>query len=56
MQALDSARAISTEEKVAMVHPEWDDNRKQAEVELIKTENALPVNPLDGANEDEQVI
>ena len=42
VQALDSARAISTEEKVAMVHPEWDDNRKQAEVELIKTENALP--------------
>ncbi len=35
IQTLDSAGAISTEEKVERLHPDWDDDRKAEEVRRI---------------------
>lgn len=41
VQALDTARAASTETKVQMLHPDWDDKQIQDEVKLIRAEEAI---------------
>lgn len=38
---LEQAKAVSTETKVRMLHPEWDDGDVEAEVARIKDEQAL---------------
>lgn len=40
VQALDAARAISTQQKINMLHDEWDEEDKQAEVDRIIAEQA----------------
>lgn len=46
VQALDAARAASTMTKVEMLHPDWDEKRKQAEAEAILAEqNVTFVDP-----------
>ena len=40
VQALDAARAISTQQKIDMLHDEWDEEDKQAEVDRIIAEQA----------------
>lgn len=40
-QALDTARAASIRTRVQLVHPDWDDKAIDAEVTLIKAEEAL---------------
>lgn len=42
VQALETARAASTEVKVRMVHQDWDDDQVQAEVALIHGEQPNP--------------
>lgn len=42
LQFLEAAKAISTREKVTMLHPDWNDADVDEEVELIKEENAPP--------------
>ncbi|WP_235840685.1 phage portal protein [Corynebacterium liangguodongii] len=46
IQALDAARAISTGEKVAMLRPEWDDQRQADEVERIMQEQGVVTDPF----------
>ncbi len=41
-QALRNARAASTETLVRMQHPDWDDERVNAEVVAVDAENAVP--------------
>lgn len=41
VQAMDAARAISTYEKVAYLHPDWDAAQVQAEADLILSETAI---------------
>ncbi|NKS58896.1 phage portal protein [Rhodococcus hoagii] len=41
VQALDAARAASTLTKVEMLHPDWDEKRKQAEAESILAEQNM---------------
>jgi A118 family predicted phage portal protein len=41
LQALEAARAVSTETKVRMLHPDWDDDMIAEEVDLIDSANAL---------------
>lgn len=45
--ALEQAAAISTEQKVRALHPDWKDPEVDAEVELIKKEKMIGSNPLD---------
>jgi len=56
VQMFHAAEAISTHERVVMVHPDWDDKQIKAEVELILKESAAKVpdfGPLPGdGNED----
>ena len=40
LQALDSARAISTETKVDYLWPEWPDAQREQEVERINLQNS----------------
>lgn len=56
VQALESARAVSTEEKVAMLHPEWDDARRQHETDLILAEQQITIDPMAVTAPDEQVM
>ncbi|MEK9521449.1 phage portal protein [Streptomyces venezuelae] len=42
VEILDRAKAISTPEKVRKVHPDWDDDRVNAEVAAILAETAVP--------------
>ena len=53
VQALDSARAISTEQKIDMLHVEWSEEEKGEEVDRIKAEQAGTVDPYAGLNFDE---
>ncbi|MCE4161624.1 MULTISPECIES: phage portal protein [Rhodococcus] len=41
VQALETARAASTETKVAMLHPDWDEIRRGEEVTRILRENGM---------------
>lgn len=41
VQALETARAASTETKVAMLHPAWDEKRREIEVQKILAENSV---------------
>jgi hypothetical protein len=59
VQAMDAARAISTYEKVAYLHPDWDAADIQAEADLILDENTVadpfamaPDAPVDPVNPD----
>lgn len=52
VQALDSARAISTEQKINMLHVEWSEEEKGEEVDRIKAEQAGTVDPYAGLNFD----
>lgn len=47
VQYLDAAAAISTREKVRMVHPDWDDDKIDDEVALIKDDAPAPPDPAD---------
>ena len=40
IQALDAARAISTDEKMNLLHPEWDEQDKAEEVSKILAEQS----------------
>lgn len=42
LQTLDTAEAISTEQKVRTLHPEWDDTQVQEEVERIGASAPAP--------------
>lgn len=53
IQALDAARAISTQQKIDMLHHEWDEQDKQAEVERIIAEQAGTFDPLGNVEADE---
>lgn len=65
VQMLDAARAISTRTKIQMVHPQWDKDQVQEEIDLIEGESAVPVeadpnadqgdNPLDVSTSDENL-
>lgn len=66
VQILDAARAISTRTKVQMVHPQWDSDQVDEEIELIEgsekpevdaDDNALAVDvtPVDPGTEDTAV-
>lgn len=39
--ALEQARAVSLATKVAMLHPEWDETRREAEVNAIRAEQSF---------------
>jgi hypothetical protein len=41
LRELEAARAMSTEQKVKRLHPDWDDDAVDAEVELIKDEQGM---------------
>lgn len=43
IQALESARSVSTETKVDILWPEWDDKRREVEVDRIKAEHGTSV-------------
>lgn len=53
IQALDAARAISTQQKIDMLHHEWDEQDKQAEVNRIIAEQAGTFDPLGSVEADE---
>lgn len=71
LQALESARAISTDEKVRAIHPDWDEQRIDREVATIHQEQGvmvgdpwqvdedtppnIPDTDLGGANDPDQV-
>lgn len=46
IQLIAAAQAASTEVKVSMLHPDWDDVQVAAEVALIKTENHISLDPM----------
>ena len=41
LQAIESARAMSTETKVRYLHPDWDDGQVEEEVKRIASEQSL---------------
>lgn len=45
LAALETAVAISTEEKVRTLHPEWDDHQVAKEVDRIKTDRGSGLDP-----------
>lgn len=53
IQALDAARAISTQQKIDILHHEWDEQDKQAEVNRIIAEQAGAFDPLGNVEADE---
>ncbi|WP_019193337.1 phage portal protein [Corynebacterium timonense] len=55
VQSLDAARAVSTEQKVAMLWPEWDDERRDVETARILQEQAGTVDPALFAQADEPI-
>lgn len=57
LQALDSARAISTDEKVRLLHPDWDEQRVGREVGTIHSEIGVTMgDPLDVPEDDMPAI
>lgn len=56
IQALDAARAISTQQKIDMLHTEWDEEDKQAEVDRIIAEQAGTFDPLGNIKPDEDPL
>ena len=56
VQALDAARAISTQQKIDMLHHEWDEQDKQAEVDRIIAEQAGTFDPLGNVEPDEDPL
>jgi len=55
VQQLDSARAVSTEQKVAMLWPEWTDDMRDAEAARIINEQAGTVDPALFTQPDQQL-
>lgn len=53
IQALDAARSISTEQKVSMLHPEWDDTQREVEVQAILAEQGGTFDPYSSVNPDQ---
>ncbi len=53
LQALESARAISTDEKVRMIRPDWDEQRIAREVATIHREQGVMVDDPWQVDEDE---
>ena len=49
VEQLERAGAVSTETKVAMLHPDWDEGQREEEVERIKEEGGL--NAISGMND-----
>lgn len=49
LRELETAKAISTEQKVRRLHPDWTDDEVEAEVELILEEAAPPLLEEPGA-------
>ncbi|EEI77619.1 hypothetical protein HMPREF0308_2085 [Corynebacterium striatum ATCC 6940] len=56
IQALDAARAISTQQKIDMLHTEWDEEDKQVEVDRILAEQAGTFDPLGNIKPDEDPL
>lgn len=60
LQYLEAAKAVSTRQKVLMLHPDWDDTDVDEEVQLIEDENAPPPMPdpgtFDGGGQDPQPV
>lgn len=53
IQALDTARAISTDEKVRMIRTDWDSTRQENEIAKIKAEQGGTFDPYSNVNPDE---
>lgn len=53
VQALDAARAVSTEQKIAMLWPEWDGDQQSEEVRRVLAEHAGVVDPLTFTDDDQ---
>lgn len=55
LQALDAARAISTDEKVAYLRPDWADQRRQDEVaKILAEQSGVVADPWLGAAPDDE--
>lgn len=50
VQMLDAAKAVSLRTKVQMVHPQWDKDQVEEEMDLIEGESSVPVEADDNAN------
>jgi hypothetical protein len=50
IQMLDAAKALSLRTKVQMVHPQWDKDQVEAEMEEIKGDQEVPVEADPNAN------
>jgi hypothetical protein len=50
VQMLDAAKAISLRTKIQMVHPQWDKDQVQEEMDLIEGESSVPVEADDNAD------
>lgn len=46
LNLLNLAKAVSTEEKVRLLHPDWTQRQIEAEAQLIKDENSTAVDPF----------
>lgn len=53
LQALDSARAVSTETKVDFLWPEWTDTQRSEEVERINIETGAALDHMGSLNPDQ---
>lgn len=51
VQMLDSAKAVSMRTKIQMVHPQWDNDQIDEEIELIEADASVPVEADDNADE-----
>lgn len=51
VQMLDSAKAVSMRTKIQMVHPQWDNDQIDEEIELIEGDAEVPVEADDNADE-----
>lgn len=49
IQALDAARAVSTQTKVQMLHADWEKSLQDAEIDRILKEQGVGVDPLTAA-------
>lgn len=61
LEQLERAGAISTEMKIELLHPDWDEEKRAAELERIRAETAAPAQneidrilsePVDGGGEE----
>lgn len=56
VQALDAAKAISLRTKVQMVHPQWDKNQVEEEMELIEGDSEVEVEADDNADQGDELV